>query len=105
MDHCLEPAAVEPGDQFGWGYQVNDLVLGKITPLGVIAAEFVTDHNVRRAGLIKLGDHIRSDKTGPTRDQKHAYLARRPACPQTFAPVSRRVQCQALMRRKWLRTQ
>jgi hypothetical protein len=43
-------------------------MLGKITPLGVVVAELVTDDGVRNASLIKTGNYVRSNKPGPAGD-------------------------------------
>ena len=70
MDHGLELAAVEPGEQVFGGNEVGDLALGEIAPLAV-RSEKIVDSDIGPAGLVEPRDHIRTDKSGRTGDQQH----------------------------------
>src|SRR5689334_4173745 len=71
-------------------------MLGKIAPLGVVAAQQVADYNIGRARLVEAGDDVRSDESGPTGDQKHSTPRQRLDFAATFAPVGGRAQSYAV---------
>ena len=84
VDDRIQPAAVQPGGQFGRRHDVGELALGEVAPF-VAVAEQVTHNDVRAARLVERGHDIRSDKTGPTGHQQHA--APYPVRGLSFAPV------------------
>ncbi len=71
MDHGIETAAVQPGRQFGWRYDVRELPLSEIAPFAAMAEQVANSH-VRAAGLIESGHEVRPDKTGTTGHQQHS---------------------------------
>ena len=70
MDDGVEPAAVQPGRQFGRRHDVGELALGEVAPFAVVA-EQVANRDVGAARVIQRGHDVRSDKTGAPGHQQH----------------------------------
>ena len=70
MDDGIEPAALQPGQQFGRRHDVGELALGEVAPFAVMA-EQVADGDIGAAGVVQRGHDVRSDKTGAAGHQQH----------------------------------
>ena len=68
MDHRVELAAIEPGDQILGRHHVRELALAEIAPF-TGTAECVVNHDIGPPGLIEVGDQIGADETSPAGDQ------------------------------------
>ena len=72
MNHRFELSPLKPLPQFRGWHELGNLPAGQIAPL-VVAAENIADRDIGAPGLVEVGDHIRSDKSGPAGDQQHRY--------------------------------
>ena len=50
----------------------GNLSAGEVAPF-IVTAENVADRDIGAPRLVEVGNHVRSDKSGPAGDQQHRY--------------------------------
>ena len=70
MNDRFELSSLKPLPQFRRRHEIGELPARQIAPF-VVAAENIADRDIGAPGLVEVGDHIRSDKSGPAGDQHH----------------------------------